>query len=265
MKMDPRHINVIQLDEITPNAFVRWTLINETQYLSVRDIIMCVCSKNSNYSGQVWRNLSHDKKEELHSCLEYYKFPGQGHKTQPVITFSGAITLIMLLPGEEAKIHRTAFAEIIKRYTEGDQSLCEEIKRNKERGSKVSYTALANKVLQHGEKHVKIPTTEYVYATKSDAFPGLIKIGKTVNIAKRLAQMNTGCAPSPHYVVAVAPTLNYTRDEQTAHAFFADKRRDGEFFEVSETEVTNYFCTHIMAQYQAELAQNVMEAQGKAL
>jgi hypothetical protein len=34
--------------------------------------------------------------------------------------------------------------------------------------------------------------------TKSPAFPGLIKIGKTEDFAKRLTQLNTACAPAPH-------------------------------------------------------------------
>jgi hypothetical protein len=81
---------------------------------------MCVCKSNGDYSGQVWRNISCNDKKELGPYLQVYQFPGQGQHPQHVITFSGAIKLIMLLPGERAKQHRTVYAEIIQRYAEGD-------------------------------------------------------------------------------------------------------------------------------------------------
>ena len=130
--MDSETAQVIPFNDIAPDAFVRWTSINEKQYLSVRDIIMCVCTKNSNYAGQVWRNLSYVNKEELSSYLEYYKFPGQGQSPQPVITFRGALKLIMFLPGEDAKKHRSAIAVILQRYYAGDDSLVDEIRANAE-------------------------------------------------------------------------------------------------------------------------------------
>ena len=85
------------------------------------------------------------------------------------------------------------------------------------------------------------PEIKYVYATKNEAFPGLIKIGKAKNVKTRLQNLNTGCAPSPHVLIAKSPSLNYSRDEKAAHAFFANKRKDGEFFEVSEEKVIKFF------------------------
>ena len=85
------------------------------------------------------------------------------------------------------------------------------------------------------------PEIKYVYATKNDAFPGLIKIGKAKNVKTRLQNLNTGCAPSPHVLIAKSPSMNYSRDEKAAHAFFANKRKDGEFFEVSEEKVIKFF------------------------
>ena len=141
---DPKVDSVISCDEIASNAQVRWTLIKGAQYLSIRDMIMCVCCKDSNYSGQIWRNIGSDKKEELRQFIENYQFAGSGQSPQPVITFSGAVRLIMFLPGEAAKRHRSAFAKILQRYYSGDGSLFEEIRTNAVSTSPIQQMARAS-------------------------------------------------------------------------------------------------------------------------
>jgi len=84
---------------------------------------------------------------------------------------------------------------------------------------------------------------KFVYAVKSAAFPGLIKIGRTQNMRDRLSQLNTSCAPAPFVVVTVSQTLDYVRDERMAHDFFASQRMEGEFFSVPESEVIDFFKT----------------------
>ncbi len=96
--------------------------------------------------------------------------------------------------------------------------------------------------------------TKYVYAVKSVAFPGLIKIGRTQNVRERLSQLNTSCAPCPFVVVVVSPTLDCVRDEKMAHEFFSLQRREGEFFSVSESEVIDFFKT-IREKFDLELSQ----------
>ena len=96
------------------------------------------------------------------------------------------------------------------------------------------------------------PPVTYVYATKSSAFPNRIKIGKTNDVAKSLSSMNTSCAPAPHVLVAVAATFDNARDEKMAHAFFADARKEGEFFELTDKVVKDYFGMHITAQHKLE-------------
>ena len=96
------------------------------------------------------------------------------------------------------------------------------------------------------------PQIGYVYATKSSAFPDCIKIGKAADLVKRLSSLNTSCAPAPHNLVAAAATFDNTRDEKVAHMFFADARREGEFFELSEDVVKDYFRMHITAQHELE-------------
>ena len=91
---------------------------------------MHICRKNTNDSAEVWRNISLDKKEELSKQLAVYQFPGRGQQFQPVITLSGSVKLVMLLPGKRAQLYRTKFADIISRYLDGDQTLSVEIEEN---------------------------------------------------------------------------------------------------------------------------------------
>jgi hypothetical protein len=251
---------IIPLDELIPGATIRFTVIESVQYLSIRDYIMHFCRKDGNHAADMWRNLSEIHKKEVRDFLARYQFPGRGQTEQPVITFKGAIYLAMILPGKHAKTYRTAFVDLIQRHLNGDATLCTEINENKKRGMVQSCLSLINKRPAHNS--IDMPVTNYVYATKSDAFPGLIKIGKAVNVRKRLSSLNTACAPVPHYVVAMAPTFDYTRDERTAHAFFALTRKEGEFFEITEEAVKSYFDHHITAQYQRELADKMTNIQG---
>ena len=49
--------------------------------------------------------------------------------------------------------------------------------------------------------------------------------------------------------MALAPTFDPVRDERLAHAFFADRRREGEFFEVPVAEVAAFFAHYITSPY----------------
>jgi hypothetical protein len=123
-------VQTIMLDEITSGATMRYIIIEGKQYLSVRDLIMHLCNKNQNDGGEVWRNLSSDKKKEVQEFVLHVQFPGRGQTPQPVITFPGAIKLAMFLPGECAKKNRSIMASIIVRYYAGDPSLIREIEAN---------------------------------------------------------------------------------------------------------------------------------------
>lgn len=96
--------------------------------------------------------------------------------------------------------------------------------------------------------------TKYIYAVKSAAFPGLVKIGRTQNVNERISQLNTACAPLPFKIVTVSPTLDFKRDEKKAHEHFSDQRKMGEFFEVTESQVKDFFQT-IRALYEYESQQ----------
>ena len=100
-------MSLMNFDELVPGGTVRFTVINGAQYLSVRDLIMVVCNQDNKHASTTWINLAEDKKSEISNFLGNLKFPGPGQKEQPVITFQGAIKLIMWLPGDNAKKVRT--------------------------------------------------------------------------------------------------------------------------------------------------------------
>ena len=124
--------DIMEFGELIPNASVRFTVIDGVQYLSIRDLIMVVCDKDGNQSHEVWRRLSEDNKNELKVFCLRFKFPGRGQQDQPVITFPGAIKLMMLLGGKKAKTFRTQVTEILTKYFAGDKSLLAEIHANAE-------------------------------------------------------------------------------------------------------------------------------------
>jgi hypothetical protein len=128
--LESPEMQIIPLDEIVPGAVIRVAMIENVQYLSVRDVIMHVCNKNSNDAGQILRRIKAEILSELQTFCRDFKFPGQGHSVQPVITFPGAIKLAMFLPGECAKKNRSLMASIIVRYYAGDPSLIREIEAN---------------------------------------------------------------------------------------------------------------------------------------
>ena len=130
---------------------MRLTLIDGTQYLSIRDIIMHVCDKDSHDAAQIWRRMSDDKVSELGTNCSHFKFPGRGQQEQPVITFPGAIKLLMFLPGEKAKTHRSAMVSILTRYFAGDPSLLKEIEANTVSTSPIAQMARASLQVESSE------------------------------------------------------------------------------------------------------------------
>ncbi len=56
--------------------------------------------------------------------------PGKGNGRTKLVTYQGAIELVMALPGENAKIARKSFADLLTRYNSGDLKLIAEIEAN---------------------------------------------------------------------------------------------------------------------------------------
>ena len=61
-----------------------------------------------------------------------------------MITFPGAIKLLMFLPGEKAKSHRSSMVSVLTRYFAGDPSLLREIEANAVSESPVAQMARAS-------------------------------------------------------------------------------------------------------------------------
>ena len=241
------------------NANVR---VSADNLILASDLVMVLTGKNCNDSNECLRDL----------CpLMFNKDKFIIRSRSRWISLRDAIELCLVLPGKTAKKYRKKFADIIARYLDGDITMCHEISKNQKMGKMKSYLQFAEKANSEiknedaTRKCFEMPQVSYVYATKTSAFPGLIKIGKTINMEARLSNLNTACAPAPHVVVAVAPTFDNTRDERMAHAFFAQSRREGEFFDISEEDIKHYFAIHIIAQYNLEMMQNISTVQGSPL
>jgi hypothetical protein len=133
----------MNFDELIPGFTVRFTVKGGIQYLSIRDLIMAISKKDANQASEMWRRLAPEFKEEVKACLFNFKFPGPGQKDQPVITFPGALKLMMWLPGENAKQMRSKAAEILTRYYAGDPSLLKDIEANAQSASPICQAARA--------------------------------------------------------------------------------------------------------------------------
>ena len=232
------------------------------------ELSMVVTGKNRDGAGKRLRDL----KAEIFNPANILtlKLPGEGNKKTKIIDLRNAIELVMVLPGKSTKMMRKKFAEIITRYLDGDTSMCyDEMVQNTMLGQVKSHTTnLADRIISEikdeERNRFEMPMVSYVYATKSPAFWGLIHISKTINVRARSCDSLTPfCAPAPYVVVvAVAPTLNNDRDEKAAHLFFANFRREGFFFEVSEEVVKAYFTMRIMAQFHIEMSNAILATQG---
>ena len=262
--------------KLTSNASVRGTVAPDgSQRFSVCDFICVACQKptSTNYGRITYSRLISDDsefKDEMKDNILCVRFPGGRGPLTPTMTIEGLLKLLIFIDGKVSQAFKLEAFDILERYLDGDTSLCTEIQENKALGKTQSYAKFTEKVLRRAEELVEneanmMPVVSYVYGTMSAAFPGLIKIGRTVNMNARLTSLNTSCAPAPHVVVAVAPTLDSVRDERTAHQFFASKRVQGEFFEISEAEVKAYFANHITPQFQLDMAERLALMQGSEI
>ncbi len=157
----------------------------------------------------------------------------------------------MVLPGEVAKESRKAFVSIISRFINGDDSMHAELDQNKAQGVQKNCELLFKSIADNAKK----PSlhTKYIYASYSEAFKGQVKIGRAKDVKARISSGNTMCAPNPHKIIAVAPTLNYKRDEAMAHDYFASYRTSGEFFAISHADVKSFLADKITSVYHQEL------------
>jgi len=256
-------MRVFNFKELVPNGHVT---VTEDGMLYAVELTMVVTGKDRIHAN----NTLNDLNPEIFNKLVVRSMLGRGNGRTKLVTFQDTIELIMVLPGKMARQYRLQFVDIIKRYLDGDQTMISEIEENSVIGKAKSYAKFTHKI--HAQLEAEqtktaqhLPATAYVYATKSAAFPGLIKIGKAEDMKKRLSSLNTSCSPIPHTVVALAPSFNNVRDERAAHAFFADFRREGEFFELCENVVKEYFASFISSQYNREWNEFMTGSEGMCL
>ena len=224
--------------------------ITDDNLIYAVDLVMVVTGKNRDNAGWVLRNIS----DETFPSVKFInrKTPGKGNAKTKLISFKDAIELIMVLPGQTAKEVRCRMVDIIQRYVEGDESMHAELVNNKVQGVHKACASLFKSVISKSPKHTT-PKTKYIYATYSDAFEGQVKIGRSKNVKARISSGNTMCAPKPHKIIAIAPTLDAKRDEAIAHAHFAQFRTQGEFFAISQSDAASFLANHIAPTYHLEL------------
>ena len=233
-------VQLIPFAELTGGTeTVRFTVINGQTYMSIRDIIMVVCKQNKKDSSHIWWRMPLEYKEQVADCTDWHQFPGQGQKKQPVITLKGAAKLIMWLPGKVAKAVRSRAVDILVQYFDNNAEKF------------ISWTVETAKQVQEEEVE-REPDIKYVYGAESEAFPGLVKIGFTSSLDARMESANTFRAPAPFRIVTHVPSMDARRDERMTHAFFADRREEGEFFRVRVEELEIFFDTCVLPMYKEE-------------
>lgn len=137
-------ISFISFDQIAPMSSVRVAVIDDVQYLSIRDFIMVMCDQNCVNACQTWRRFPKDRVNALSSVMYTdYKFKGRGQQKQDLIQVQGALKLLMWLPGKRANEFKSKAVGILNRFYTGDTTLLAEIRENSKANGPVNVTARA--------------------------------------------------------------------------------------------------------------------------
>jgi hypothetical protein len=90
----------------------------------------------------------------------------------------------------------------------------------------------------------------FVYLIKSDSVVGY-KIGKTINLEKRLKDLNGTSTPTPFKVICAKRVLNSDTTEKDAHNYFKEYRINKlrEFFDITLEQGINYFTNYIIGDW----------------
>lgn len=241
--VDKNNNPVVDLEEVGIPGLIRYLSVDGTWFSAI-DTVMAVNAQDNNHAAKTIQRISQKTLNDLKIHTVMHKFKGRGQKPTMIMTVKGIYKLIMIIPGNAATSLRLKIIDV----------LVEKLLDLKE--TRFLEDTLHKTLQEHHAEEAKNPGMEqgFIYATESAAFPGLLKIGRTTDIAKRIQNLFTATAPSPHKVVALTPTLNAVRDELKAHEFFADKRVAGEFFKTTASEVSAFFHAEIMPTYNDEIA-----------
>jgi T5orf172 domain len=180
-----------------------------------------------------------DGKEEVLQLTEYVKFPGRGQRDTPCMEVSGLLKLLPRIGRKMGKAYWQESQLVLERYLDGDTTMCVEMEENKRIGGEEARARFALKVETSAAEMSDDDDDKagYVYGMVSDNAPDHVKIGYTCDLERRLAEANTWTALKPYRYVATQPTATPRHSEACAHKYFADRRRAGEFFEVSVEDV----------------------------
>ena len=255
-------IKTISFDEIVKerDATVR---VTDDDLLYAVDLVMVMNGSERDQAGLTLRRLSDDVLRKIN--LIQRRTPGKGNAQTKLISYEHAISLIMIIPGAIVTELRLAFVDILNRYIRGDESMHAELLINKDRGIQSTCLSILNKAISKQKKSSLFPKTKYIYVCASEAFEGEVKIGMTQNVKTRLSSGNTMCAPKPHRIIAVAPTLDAERDEIMAQAYFAPYRTKGEFFRISHSDASSFLANHIAPRYFQEINELMQGMEGSCL
>lgn len=237
---------IVTLNSIGLHASVRYVKHLNTTFWSEIDTVMAATGLPSCQSSNLIRRRANNITELLYSNSLVHKFKGPGQKDTRLLPIENIIKLIVVLPGTKSTLVKLDVLEVfivkMRELGQTDNDLAKVVQQSLS-------THITDKVLE-----ATTLETRYIYATATEALPGLIKIGRTVNVKKRIQTLNTSVAPKPHKVLAVVPTLDPKRDELLAHIFFNDKRVEGEFFQISIEDVQAFFNNRILSRFNEEYA-----------
>lgn len=145
-KLDQFGNEIMGLDEIgLLNSTVRIFRYPDCVRLSRMDLVMAVTGQSNKTASKTVSRLATSHQEEVTANCRTFKFKGPGQQDTTLITISGALKLIMALPGINAREMRTKFASVLQRYFAGDPGLVGELAHNN--ASSGSINALAREDL----------------------------------------------------------------------------------------------------------------------
>ena len=219
---------VIQMiKDFTVNPKIRTIHMDDDYYMSAIVVIMIVCNVQEKTAYCKWNSILMRKEKKWVPYMKKERILKLKLKRMTfLLNTEGVYRLVMILAGKGAIKTRL---HMVKRFKK-------KLKKQGHAFCGVLHESLEKRAIKN-ETEAEQTSIEYIYATASDAFPGLVKIGRTQDIQKRLASANTFCAPMPHRLLFSVPTMQSVLDEKRVHDFFKERHVAGEFFRVTPAEV----------------------------
>jgi len=119
----PVTFDAIPFTQLFTNDKVRVATMSGRQHLAIRDLIAVVCRKNPNDARKMWRRIPETDKDNLGVYMSEVQFDN-GKQWQPVIQFPGAVQLLCMLPGENAKrLRKRAFSVLLAHFAGNKDAL----------------------------------------------------------------------------------------------------------------------------------------------